>query len=118
MEKKPISILDKMPIEEKNRYIEKTKRRLSRNTNKSSSVSPEVYLYSEFGYYFGWPGIRAMKRNEITLEEAVALIEGCKKVWASKMVDYAHSTMIGNSFKTQANDFNTAVRPFIDRADI
>ena len=118
MAKELISILDKMPIEEKNRYIEKTRRRLSRNTSKASSVSPEVFLIAEFGYYFGWSGVQAIRHNEILLEEVVALLDGAKKVWASKMVDYAHSTMIGNSFKTQATNFNDAVKPFTDKADL
>lgn len=125
----PKSLLDLMPKEEAEKAVERGKRRLERQkTRKGLDVSPEIYLVAEFGYYFGWEAVLAIRRGYtvtpgsndrevLTLEEAQILLEGARKVWYSKLVEQTHSTMVGGSFKTTGT-FDSAIKPFADKAEV
>ena len=127
------NLLDLMSPEDKQKAIERGKKRMAKN--KDSSISPELYVVAEFGYYFGFEGILAIKRGYIdkldnegnlvqepfTLEEVLALIEAAKKVWYSKVIDSAHGTLVGSASKFAKNpgdQFSKGMKPFIDKADI
>ena len=127
------SILDLMPAEQAKKAVERGKKRLDRNRDrKGIDISPEIYLTSEMGYYFGWDAVMAIRRgytvvpgtNEkevFTLDEAMVLLEGARKVWYAKNVEMAHGNLVANSSvhsKNPGEAFNKGVKPFTDRADI
>lgn len=61
-----------------------------------SKVSQSWLFLAEFGYYFGWEGIQAVRNDkDFTMEEAEMLIRGARKVWSSKVYDYASAAFIG-----------------------
>lgn len=127
------SLLDLMSPEDKEKAIARGRKRLERS--KGSAISPEMFITAEFGYYFGFEGIMAIKRGYIetmgsdgkvvrepfTLEEVLALLEAAKKVWYSKVIDTAHGTMVASSAKYSKQPgeaFKGGMKPFIDRADL
>lgn len=129
------SLLDLMPREEAQKAVERGKKRLERNkSRKGLDVSPEIYLVAEFGYYFGWEGVLAIKRGYIekdengnkvkepfTLEEAMVLLEGARKVWYSKNIEMAHGSLVSNSAihsKNPGQAFNNGMKPFMDKAEV
>lgn len=127
------SLLDLMSPEDKQKAIAKGKKRMERSKTQTLDVSPEMFVIAELGYYFGWEAVVAIKRGFITtyddkmslkkstftLEEALALIEGAKKVWYSKVIDTAHGQFIANrstQVKEQGAEFNKGMKPFIEKA--
>lgn len=59
-------------------------------------VSQSWLFLAEFGYYFGWEGIQAIRNDkDFTMDEAVMLVRGARKVWASKVYDSATASFIG-----------------------
>lgn len=126
------SLLDLMPAEEREKALERAARRNTTRKGKNVAVSPEMFLVGEMGYYFGWEAILAVRRGytvtfdsngkpvkePFSLEEAEVLIEAAKKVWYSKIVDQAHSAMIGGSFKVKSESFDSAVRPYVEKAQV
>lgn len=78
-------------------YLELTEEQLEKVARRkaqeeASKVSPEWRLLAEFGYYFGWEGIQAVRNNEIDLETFNNLLGGARKAWASQVVDLATMT--------------------------
>ena len=128
------NLMDMMPEAERQKAIERGKRRLSRSEGKNFDVSPELYITAEFGYYFGWPAVLAIKRGYInvdkggktvkepfTLEEAMALLEAAKKVWYSKLIEQAHASLVAQNAsqsKAPGQTFNNQMKPFTDRAEV
>lgn len=127
------SLLDLMPKEEAEKAIERGRKRMQRN--KGSKVSPEMYTVAEFGYYFGWEGVLAIKRGYIdktdskgnvvkepfTLDEVLVLLEAARKVWYSKVIEQSHGNMvasIGAQSKSPSDSFNTNISGLRDRADL
>lgn len=70
--------------------------RLKRSKEKTK-VSPEELLVAEFGYYYGWQAMLDLLDNKVTLEDAMKLLEGGRKVWNSKMVDQAYAMYIASA---------------------
>lgn len=105
---------------------EKVKERYRRRVQSGleTKVSPEIYLTAEFGYYFGWEGIQAILKNEITMEVAYALLEGARKVWYHKLTEQASAnrTSINSAMaqtKAKASKaFEDGMRPFTEGAKI
>lgn len=126
----PRSLLDLMPQEEADKALERAKKRLDRQkARKGLDVSPEIFLVSEFGYYFGWDAMLAIRRgytvvpgtNEkelFTLEEAQVLLEGARKVWYSKLIEQTNSGIISNSFNTSSKSFDSAIEQFKEKAEV
>ena len=132
----PRSLLELMPEADRKKAIERGRKRLERQKSKKGlDVSPEIYLVAEFGYYFGWEGVMAIKRGYIekhdskgeivkdpfTLDEALVLLEGARKVWYTKLTEQGHSQLIANTSAYNRNPgqaFNNGIKPFTDRADI
>jgi hypothetical protein len=124
-----ISLLDLMTPEDREKAIERGKKRLQKRPG--STISPELYITAEFGYYFGWEGILAIKRGYIekkgldgqitqepfTLEEVMALLEAAKKVWYTKIIDQSHGNFVANysvNTKKPSESFNNGMKPFMD----
>lgn len=57
-------------------------------------VTPEDYFLAEFGYFFGWDGIKAIHDNEISMPDAELLLKAEKKVWYSRLYDMAHVNLV------------------------
>ena len=130
------SLLDLLPEDERKKAVERGRKRIERQRSKKGlDVSPEIYLVAEFGYYFGWEGVLAIKRGYIekigadgitvkdpfTLDEALVLLEGARKVWYSKLVEQAHGNLVANSSTYSQNpgqSFNNGVKPFTDKAEV
>lgn len=127
------SLLDLMSAEDREKALEKGKRRLEKSKSQSLDVSPEMFIIAKLGYYFGWDAVVAVKRGFITtyndkmelqkstftLEEAMALLDGADKVWNSKVIDTAHGNFIAHRstmVKEQSAEFNKGMKPFIDKA--
>lgn len=62
--------------------------------NKIKISSTWLYL-AEFGYYFGWQGVQAIRNNELTIEEADMLLVGARKIWRGHTYDNASAVFIG-----------------------
>lgn len=70
--------------------LEKIARR--REQDESTKVDPEWRLLAEFGDYYGWSAIQAVRNNEIDIDTFNGLLAGGRKVWAGKILDL--STMV------------------------
>lgn len=113
------NLLDLMPKEERDKAIARAQKRLQhRQAQKGIKISPEVYMTCEFGYYYGWTAIEAIRNNEITLEEVSVLLEGARKVWYTKLVETGGVNMVSGSYKSGVPSYETAMKPYTDRADL
>jgi len=130
------SILDLLPENERKKAIDRGRKRLERQrTRKGLDVSPEIYMVAEFGYYFGWDGVLAIKRGYIekldaygktikepfTLDEALVLLEGARKVWYSKVIEQSHGNLVAHAStysKSPGTSFNNGMKPFTDKAEV
>lgn len=85
------------------------------------SISPEMYITAEFGYYFGYDGIRAIKNNEITLDEVHVLLASARKVWYSKVVDSSHGVVVANvaaQSKNVSSTFSKGMNTFVKKMKV
>lgn len=113
------NLLDLLPPEEKAKAIERGKKRYAQSeARKGMKISPKIYAISEFGYYYGWSAILAVRNNEIDMDEMNALLEGARKVWYSKLVEQAGAESIANSYKTQNPSFTDAIKPYSEKAEL
>lgn len=81
------NLLDLMGEADRERMLEAYKKRTEKG--RDAQISPEIYLICEFATYFGWDGLQAIRKNEITLEEVYTLLEGMRKVRSSRLADLA-----------------------------
>lgn len=124
------SFLDFLSEDGQKKALERAEKRLERQrAKKGLDVSPEIYLVSEFGYYFGWDALLAIRRGYtivpetgekeiLTLEEAQVLLEGARKVWYSKLIEQANAGIISNTFHTSSKSFDTAISQFKEKAEV
>lgn len=127
------NLLDLMSKEDRERAIEKGRKRLEKK--QGSSISPEIYMVAEFGYYFGWEGIEAIKRGYIqklndkgdvvnepfVLDEVIVLLEAARKVWYTKLVENANSTLIAthsSHTKSPSDSFKKGMKDFRERSKL
>lgn len=115
-----INLLDLMPPEQKQRFIDRYKERITPDESKGEiRVSPEIFLLSELGFYYGWDAIEAVRRDEICMNEVFALVEGAKRVYHSNVLKQTHSRM--SAIKTVNSDdpqgvFNKTMKRFIENS--
>lgn len=127
-----------MPKEEAAKAVERAHKRAQNSRRDNLAISPEIYLVAEMGYYFGWEAVLAVRRGytvgykwrdvkdekpmlvkePFTLEEAQVLLEGARKVWYSKLAEQTHSGMISNSFNSSSRSFDSAIKPFTEKAEV
>lgn len=130
---KPVSILDLMAPADRDKAIEKGKKRLAKN--QGADVSPEMYYLAKFGLYFGFEAVMAVRRGytqsfntdgtvsqeQFTLEEMMALVDAADKVTYASMIRNATGNMIAtHSAHTRdpGGAFNKGMKPFKDKAEI
>jgi hypothetical protein len=99
------SLLDLMSPEEREKAIIRGRRRQERRkARRGLDISPEIFDICEFGYYFGWDAVMAVRRgytiapgsNEkelLSMEEVQILLEGARKVWYTKLLETASTHM-------------------------
>jgi hypothetical protein len=68
----------------------------ARQRHEKTKVNDSWLFLAEFGYYFGWDGIQAIRTDSICIEEAEALLIGARKVWNGKVYDQASASFIGS----------------------
>lgn len=68
-----------------------------RRRREALNIDPEWQFLAEFGYYYGYEGIRAIRNNEIPLEEAQALLLAAHKRWNRKVIDIANATYVASA---------------------
>lgn len=100
------SILDMMPPEEREKALERSKKRMERSkARKGLDISPEIFELCEFGYYFGWEALMAVRRGYtiepvtgnkelLSMDEVQVILEGARKVWYTKLKDSASTNMV------------------------
>ena len=104
----------------KARFSERVGQRDSENGVK---VNPQIYLTAEFGYYFGWRGVQAVRNDEIDFNEMFALLEGARKVWYKKLEEQSQviATAIGASMAKKGEGqrvYREGMRKIIERGKI
>lgn len=113
------SLLDLMTPSDRQKSLDNAKRR--NQEIKYHNVTPEMYAIAEFGYYFGYEGIRAIKNNEISLDEVYVLLAGAQKVWYSKVVDTSHGSLVANvsaKSKSAGGTFSKGMSGFINKMKV
>lgn len=119
--KKPTSLLDIMSEEDRKKALELYELRMAKTERSSENkVSSEIYLVAEFGYYFGWNAIEAIRNNEINLEEAFALIRGARKVWYQKLVEtgQVQTTACSTPFAKERGFWQKSMKPFLKESEL
>lgn len=81
------NLLDLMSAGERKKMLDAYKKRTEKG--RETKVPPELYLTCEFATFFGWEGLQAIRKNEITLEEVYSLLEGMRKVRSRQLSELA-----------------------------
>lgn len=117
-----VNLLDLLPEDEKNRAVSRFENRMRRSDRHvKNRVSNEMYIVAEFGYYFGWGGVAAIRNNEISLAEVNALLEGARKVWYAKVIETgrSHQISVASAMSNDPNkSFETGMKPFRKAAEL
>lgn len=115
------NLLDLMTPEDRKKVEERFAQRMARKEIENK-ISNEVYIVAEFGYYFGWAGVQAIRNNEITIEEAFGLLEGARKVWYTKLCEQGRMTVTAVAAPLAAKGankvYNDGMKGFVERARI
>lgn len=89
--------------------------RLKGETTDSVPVTPEMYFYGQFGYYFGWEGLQALRKGDITLDEANKLLVSVEKVYYKKLYEQS----LGNFYASKdGKTFNSGMKAFKNKTRI
>lgn len=119
------NLLDMMTPEHRQQALARFNRRMAKRDEEKNRISNEMYIVAEFGYYFGWDAVQAIRNNEITLEEVFALTEGARKVWYSKLVETGNvmrvATDSSNPLAKKAQKqkaFRSGMEPYMERAKL
>lgn len=115
------NLLDLMSEKDRAKALERFRKR-TEDTEIGVKVTPSIYLTAEFGYYFGWEGVEAIRKNEIQLEEVHALLEGARKVWYHKLVEQskAMTTAVATPLagKRANKTYKDGMKYFIERSKL
>ena len=79
--------------------------------NKGTTVDPEDELLSEFGLYFGWDAVWAVKTNSITANDMHTLILGARRVNAANR----YNIIVDNYYAYAATQSDKGGKAFKDR---
>lgn len=93
--------------------LERVQRR--RQAETAIEVPVEWRLLAEFGYYYGWGAVNAVRNNEIDIEEFNNLLSGARKVHSSKMIDLAtvnYTSLVASKSKKPQNVMNGGLKHF------
>ena len=108
------------------------KRNLRRKSRKGLDISPEIYETCEFGYYFGWDALLAVRRGYtiepvtgekelLALDEVQIILEGARKVWYTKLVESAGANMASTASafsKTPLQTLDKQLEPLKEKAEV
>ena len=61
--------------------------RRARERAEGAKIDDEWRIVSEFGYYYGYAGIRAILDDEIDIDTVNYLLIGARKTWYSQVID-------------------------------
>lgn len=114
------NLLDLMSKDDRELMLSRFRERTA-NKGYDNRISSEIYLVAEFGYYFGWEAVNAVRHNEVTIEEMYSLLEGARKVWYQKLVEQGKitTTAVATPFsKHPQQTFKQGMKPFLDRSKI
>lgn len=98
-----------------------TKAREKAEGKRDANVDPETYFIAEFGYYFGFEGIKSILNNEIDLETASALLAGARKVWYGQLSELGNVQFIAAQSAASTKpgqNFHKAMKPFHKSAEV
>jgi hypothetical protein len=131
------SLLDLMPKEERDKALERARKRQEKNrARKGLDVSPEIFTVAKAGIYFGWEAVMAIRRGYtidpdldedgnlfykkhiLELDEVMVFLEGADKVRYSQLIEQVHAGVVSGSFKSNSQSFDGALKPFTDRAEV
>lgn len=87
-----------------------------RKRDETTKISPEWRLLAEFGIYYGWEAIKAVRNNEISTDEFNSLLSGGRKVWAGRMIDLSTVTftsLVASKSKKPQSVMNKGLKEFI-----
>lgn len=82
----------------------------------ATKVSPEWRLLSEFGMYYGWEAIVAVRKNEISIDEFNSLLAGARKAWAARLIDLStvvYTSLVASNSKKPQTAINRGLKEFI-----
>lgn len=115
------NVLDLMTPEDRKKALARFKNS-QKQRNGEMRISQEIYALSEFGYYYGWEAVMAVRTNQITLEEMYVLLEGARKVWYSKLAESARAQFVatGSAMAHKGADkaFRNGIKPFKKAAEV
>lgn len=88
-----------------------------------TKVNDTWLFIAEFGTYYGWDGVKAIRNNEISMEEVEVLMMGARKVWNGKLYDHMTAAFVGAGSaqsKKPSKTFNTATKDLLrqTKADV
>lgn len=127
------SLLDLMPKEAAEKAIQRAEKRNARKrAKKGLDVSPEIFEVAEFGYYFGWDAVLAVRRGytvepvtkekePLTMAEVQVFLEGARKVWRTKLIEEAGANMASTSSahsQTPSQSLKTQLEPLMEEARV
>lgn len=116
------NLLDLMSAEDREKAISRFKERTARREAEYNKISSEVYIVAEFGFFYGWEGIQAIRRNEISLQEAYVLLEAARKVYYKQLLDQGRMTttaVAANLAGKQGNRvYRDGMKDFAERAKL
>lgn len=115
------NILDLMKPEDRKKALKRFENSQKRREGEMR-ISQEVYALSEFGYYYGWEAVQAVRSNQISLEEMYVLLEGARKVWYHKLAESARAQFVatGSAMAHKGADkaFQSGIRSFKRAAEV
>lgn len=115
------NLLDLMSEEDRQKMVERYHERMMHRDDLDNKISNEMFILSEFGYYYGWDAIMAVRNNLISMQEMYALLEGAKKVWYLKLCEQGRMTATSvacTMSKHPKSDFERGMKPFIKRSEL
>lgn len=115
------NLLDLMSKEDREKSLKRFEERLAKREDLNNKISNEVFLLSEFGYYYGYQAILDARSNKISLEEVYALVEGARKVWYQKLVEQSKVAITASSLpfaKNAQKAYKDGIGEFIKRSKI
>lgn len=115
------NLLDLMTEKDRQKMIDRFNERMVHRDDFDNKISNEMFILAEFGYYYGWEAVQAVRNNDITMQEMYALLEGARKVWYLKLCEQGKMTTTSVSCslsKHPKSDFEKGMKPFIKRSEL
>lgn len=92
----------------------------ARDASHKLEISDEWLTISEFGVYYGYDGVRAILRNEITLDKVRILITGAKKLEARLLYNQAKNNFYAfraTNTKKPTDQFNKDTKSLREKGE-